>query len=131
MALPRRRHGTVTPGASLAWSFGPRRDLTLTLAALNWPRTGSGRRPAHLPFGPRCGVRRLCLPCSPRLGPHPEHEAPRELGDNAFIEFFFHERTPSTPAGSTMMGSCGPSSAYIHSVQPLPAPFRTRVSHTH
>ena len=76
----------------LGWRLGSRRDLTLTLKALN--RAVARRRlPAGLIFHSDRGVEYSAYAFRARLaalGITQSMKRPRELGDNAFIESFFH-----------------------------------------
>lgn len=76
----------------LGWSLAPRRDLSLTLAALN--RALRRRRPAPgLIFHSDRGVEFSAYAFRARLaalGMTQSMKRPREIGDNAFIESFFH-----------------------------------------
>jgi putative transposase len=76
----------------LGWSLGARRDLTLTLAALN--RALLRRRPTSgLTFHSDRGVEYSAYAYRARLAAldiTQSMKRPRELGDNAFIESFFH-----------------------------------------
>ena len=76
----------------LGWSLAPRRDLPLTLAALN--RALRRRRPAPgLIFHSDRGVEFSAYAFRARLaalGITQSRKRPREIGDNAFIESFFH-----------------------------------------
>lgn len=76
----------------LGWALGARRDLTLTLAALN--RALLRRRPTtELVFHSDRGVEYSAYAYRARLAAldiTQSMKRPRELGDNAFIESFFH-----------------------------------------
>lgn len=76
----------------LGWSLAPRRDLSLTLASLN--RALLRRRPAPgLIFHSDRGVEFSAYAFRARLaalGITQSMKRPREIGDNAFIESFFH-----------------------------------------
>ena len=76
----------------LGWALGSRRDLTLTLRALN--RAVARRSlPAGLIFHSDRGVEYCAYAFRARLaalGITQSMKRPRELGDNAFIESFFH-----------------------------------------
>ena len=76
----------------LGWTLGCRRDLPLTLAALH--RAVLRRRPAPgLIFHSDRGVEYSAYAYRTRLaalGIVQSMKRPREIGDNAFIESFFH-----------------------------------------
>lgn len=76
----------------LGWSLAPRRDLPMTLASLN--RALLRRRPAPgLIFHSDRGVEFSAYAFRARLaalGITQSMKRPREIGDNAFIESFFH-----------------------------------------
>ncbi len=76
----------------LGWRLGARRDLTLTMGALN--RAVARRRlPAGLIFHSDRGVEYSGYAFRARLaalGITQSMKRPREIGDNAFIESFFH-----------------------------------------
>ena len=76
----------------LGWALGARRDLSLTLAALN--RALLRRRPTtELVFHSDRGVEYSAYAYRARLAAldiTQSMKRPRELGDNAFIESFFH-----------------------------------------
>jgi transposase InsO family protein len=76
----------------VGWRLGSRRDLTLTLAALN--RAVARRRVSSgLIFHSDRGVEFSAYAFRARLaalGISQSMKRPRELGDNAFIESFFH-----------------------------------------
>ena len=76
----------------LGWALGARRDLALTLAALN--RALLRRHPASgLIFHSDRGAEYSAYAYRARLaalGITQSMKRPREIGDNAFIESFFH-----------------------------------------
>lgn len=76
----------------LSWRLGLRRDLTLTMGALN--RAVARRRlPPGLIFHSDRGVEYSAYAFRARLaalGIAQSMKRPREIGDNAFIESFFH-----------------------------------------
>jgi putative transposase len=76
----------------LGWSLGRSRDLALTLKALN-RAVAKGRVRAGLIFHSDRGVEFSAYAFRARLaalGMTQSMKRPRELGDNAFIESFFH-----------------------------------------
>ena len=76
----------------LGWSLGVRRDLALTLDALNRARRGRRFR-SELIFHSDRGVEYSAYAFRARLaalGINQSMKRPREIGDNAFAESFFH-----------------------------------------
>ena len=76
----------------LGWSLGFRRDLTLTLDALNRARVRRRWQPGLIFHSDR-GVEYSAYAFRARLaalGITQSMKRPREIGDNAFIESFFH-----------------------------------------
>jgi len=76
----------------LGWSFGPHRDLSLTLTALNRALVRRRPRPGLIFHSDR-GVEFSAYAFRARLaalGIIQSMKRPREIGDNAFIESFFH-----------------------------------------
>jgi putative transposase len=76
----------------LGWSIGPNRNASLTLSALNKAIARRGR-PSKVIFHSDRGVEFSAYAFRARLaanGMIQSMKRPRELGDNAFIESFFH-----------------------------------------
>jgi len=88
LAVVMDRHSRRIPG----WSLGPRRDLTLTLTALQ-RAVRRQRSIRELIFHSDRGAEYAAYSYRARLaalGITQSMKRPRELGDNAFIESFFH-----------------------------------------
>jgi transposase InsO family protein len=88
----------------LGWSLGVRRDLTLTLDALNRARQRR-RGQAGLVFHSDRGVEYSAYAFRARLaasGITQSMKRPREIGDNAFIESFFHSMKADAIHGRTL-----------------------------
>lgn len=87
----------------LGWSLGPNRTVSLTLAALNKAIARRGR-PDNVIFHSDRGVEFSAYAFRARLAAHgmvQSMKRPRELGDNAFIESFFHSMKSDVIHGMT------------------------------
>jgi transposase InsO family protein len=87
----------------LGWSLGLTRDLTLTLDALNRARQRRCVRPGLIFHSDR-GVEYSAYAFRARLaaiGITQSMKRPREIGDNAFIESFFHSMKSDAIHGHT------------------------------
>jgi transposase InsO family protein len=87
----------------LGWSLGPSRSAQLTLSALNTAIARRGRPPGVIFHSDR-GVEFSAYAFRARLAAHGMTQSmkrPRELGDNAFIESFFHSMKSDVIHGVT------------------------------
>jgi putative transposase len=87
----------------LGWSLGLKRDMTLTLDALNRARQRRRGRPGLIFHSDR-GVEYAAYAFRARLaalGITQSMKRPREIGDNAFIESFFHSMKADAIHGNT------------------------------
>ena len=90
----------------LGWSLGLKRDLSLTLSALNRALPGRRRKPGLIFHSDR-GVEYSAYAFRARLaalGITQSMKRPREITDNAFIESFFHSMKSDVIHGRTFDG---------------------------